>query len=247
MKTSTGYRVIFQRDYRYEMIKCLGCDAISFRRVETMPTFDSDGEDIEGVAYYPPRVARRSPEWLSDHVGWNLTSGEDIPEIIINILTEIYEALHNNSKRLVAMGVRAVLDAIMVDKVGDQGSFTRNLDTLKKADYLSVRQEAILSTILEAGHAAIHRGWQPTDDQISTLLDITESLIESIYIHEPRAERLEKVVPNRRHSEQTCGAASLSRRVPPLTGLRHRARQYLKAAGLSRIMATVSLEYCGCE
>ena len=197
-KTSTGYRIKFQRDYRYEMIKCLGCDAISFRRVETIPDFfDADVEDVENVDYYPPRVARRSPEWLSDYAGWNLTGGEDIPATIIDILKEIYEAVHNNSKHLVAMGVRAVIEAIMVDKVVDQGTFGKNLDALKKADYLSVRQEMVLSTILEAGHAAIHRGWQPTDDQISTLLDITESLIESIYVHELRAERLEKVIPKR--------------------------------------------------
>lgn len=34
-------------------------------------------------------------------------------------------------------------------------------------------QETVFSTILDADTR--HRGWRPTDDQISTLLDITEA------------------------------------------------------------------------
>src|SRR5271157_2537733 len=72
-----------------------------------------------------------------------------------------------------------------------------NLDEFQKAGYLSERQRTALDTIFEAGHAAIHRGWEPTEDDIRTLMDITESVIESVYLHGVRAERLEKVVPKR--------------------------------------------------
>ena len=76
------------------------------------------------------------------------------------------------------MGIRAALENVMVNKVDDTGIFNTNMDAFQAAGYLSVRQKFNLETILEAGHATIHRGWVPTDDDIITLLDISESIIE---------------------------------------------------------------------
>lgn len=95
------------------------------------------------------------------------------------------------------MGIRAALENLMVQKVGDQYSFKANIDALQKADYLSVRQAGVLDSILEAGHAAIHRQWVPTTDDIVTLLEITNNLIESVYLHEDRVRALENNVPKR--------------------------------------------------
>jgi len=95
------------------------------------------------------------------------------------------------------MGIRAVLEAVMIDKSGDHQSFKNNTDAFEKAGYLSERQRSTINTILEVGHAAIHRAWEPTEDDIETLFRITVSVIESVYLHEPRAERLERTVPRR--------------------------------------------------
>lgn len=51
--------------------------------------------------------------------------------------------------------------------------------------------------MLEAGHAATHRGWEPQENDIKTILEITEHLIEDIYIHHDSASKLEKVLPRR--------------------------------------------------
>ena len=98
------------------------------------------------------------------------------------------------------MGIRAALDAMIIDKVEDQGSFRRNVDEFVKAGYLSVRQRQTLDAILDAGHAAVHRGWNPTADDINKLLDIAEGMIATIYIHEGGAQNLEEKVPRRRPS-----------------------------------------------
>jgi hypothetical protein len=95
------------------------------------------------------------------------------------------------------MGIRAILESVMIDKVGDHNGFTANVDAFQGMGYLSVRQRGILDSILEAGHAAIHRKWHPTPDDINALLDITESVVELGYLHENRAGELEKRVPKR--------------------------------------------------
>ncbi|HME22075.1 MAG TPA: DUF4145 domain-containing protein [Acetobacteraceae bacterium] len=109
---------------------------------------------------------------------------------------EIYTAVHNDSRRLAAMGIRAALERVMIDKIGsDQGTFKNNTDAFDKAGYLSVRQRGHIDTILEAGHAAIHREWQPSDQDIITLLDITESVIEAAYLHDQLSNALDRKIP----------------------------------------------------
>jgi uncharacterized protein DUF4145 len=151
-------------------------------------------EHFEEISYYPSRIARRTPDWINDReVLFYLL---EVP--VIPLMQEVYRAVYNESRRLAAMSIRASLEILMIDKVGDQGSFKANVDALQQEGYLSVRQSLTLASILEAGHATIHRGWVPTHKDITTLLDITESIIETVYLHEWRARDLEKNIPKRR-------------------------------------------------
>lgn len=183
---------------RYEILKCRGCGEVSFRYTSSF-----DGEYEPTVICYPPAIARQKPDWMRD-LFLRFRGDYDkenppptVPDKIRGIMDEVYIALQNDSRRLCAMGIRATLERVMIDKVGDHGLFIKNLDEFEKVGYLSARQRTVLDTILDAGHASIHRGWEPTKDDIRTLLDITESVIESVYLHEASAERLEKTVPKR--------------------------------------------------
>lgn len=113
------------------------------------------------------------------------------------LITEVYAAVQNDLRCLAAMGIRATLETIMRGKVGSQRTFRALVDEFQKAGYLSVRQAGSLDSILEAGHAATHRDWEPTDQDIATLLDITEAVIATVYLHESRATALEANLPKR--------------------------------------------------
>jgi uncharacterized protein DUF4145 len=187
-----------------ELLKCKGCDGVSVRQKTCMGEeiqtedelrrdFGDDWTDFLEVVYYPPVSARRKPEWMHPYYWPN----QPIPDPVKALMQEIYTALQNGSRRLVAMGTRAVLETIMVNKAGDHHSFTRNLDEFQKTGYLSLRQRNTVEAILEAGHATIHRGWEPTAFDINALMDITESVIETTYLHEPQARKLETNMPRR--------------------------------------------------
>ena len=120
-----------------------------------------------------------------------------IPKPVAELMEEVYKALQSDSPRLAAMGIRASLELVMTTTIGDRGSFRENLDAFQQAGYLSLRQVHVVQAILEPGHASIHRGWTPTSDDISTLMDITESVIESTFLHEYRAKNLEGKIPPR--------------------------------------------------
>jgi hypothetical protein len=176
----------------YEMLKCRGCEGVTLRHTRQWGSRDA----APITFYYPPAVSRRAPLWI-DHGLYLLLYDKGVPTPICSLMKEIYTAVQNGSTKLVAMGIRAVLESVMIERVGDQGTFKSNMDAFQKAGYLSLRQAGTLDSLLEAGHAAIHRGWEPKNDDIVTLLDITENLIETVYLHEHRARDLDKKLPKR--------------------------------------------------
>src|SRR5271167_4532365 len=178
----------------HEMLRCRGCDNVIMRFTEYLefedmtPSVYYYTEGTLSDAYFTAELNRRSrPAWI----------GKEIPSTIHSIMHEIYSAVEHRLLRLAAMGIRAALENVMKEKVGDR-PFNALIDEFQKAGYLSTRQALSLDSIIEAGHATIHRGWQPTREDIDTFLDITESLIEAVYSHEDRARELDQRVPRRK-------------------------------------------------
>jgi hypothetical protein len=113
-------------------------------------------------------------------------------------LEEIYGAVGKSSHRLAALGIRCLLEQVMIDKVGDHGQFAKNLNTFHTQGFLSLSERDSLSAILEVGHATMHRFHKPKEEDIETMLDIVETILASVYIHPDRANRIADRVPPRR-------------------------------------------------
>jgi hypothetical protein len=179
---------------KYEMLKCCGCDSITLRHTEWFSeNYDDEGNVQPVFYYYPPSISRPEPKWLSSLD----TILDDEKKFIYDLMKEIYNSLHNDSRRLATMGIRALIEHIMIQNGGDRGSFAKNLEALGAQGLVSLSQEDILSTVLEAGHATIHRSYSPSTEDLHTCMDITESLVASIYIHPDRANKLKQKIPKR--------------------------------------------------
>jgi hypothetical protein len=174
----------------YAMLKCSGCGSIKLRHRE----WYSDGSLVPTIYYYPSEIFRPTPKWLLDFLLEVDIFNDGNP---YNLLIEIYVALQNDQRALAAMGIRALLESIMIEKIGDQGMFSENLNKFANEGYVSRIQRERLETILDAGHAAMHRLYKPSEEDLITLVDITESIVESIYIHGSKVERLKKRIPPR--------------------------------------------------
>jgi hypothetical protein len=185
----------------YELLKCCGCNNVQFRHSNWFSEdFDpSTGQYVLHVKHYPPPSFREKPKWLFAHY---LSEHEIfVPEIkdnIENLITEIYIALQNCAPKLALLGIRALLEAIMLDKIGDTGSFKGNINEFQDEGYISIKQMDVLEPVLEAGHAAMHRGYKPDPHEVASLMDITESIIETIYINECRTKNLSQKIPPRK-------------------------------------------------
>ncbi|MBB1425431.1 DUF4145 domain-containing protein [Shewanella sp. SG44-2] len=172
----------------YETLRCRGCEEIKLRHTSMFSEHQEDD-----VHYFPPLVFRRRPEWFED-LYFEVSSEEEFVESLLN---EIYVAVQNNLLNLALMGVRSLIEKVMIAKVGDNRSFAKNLNAFASKGFVSIKQKENLSTILEAGHAAIHRKYNPRENEVITVLDITEHIIESVYLHESKVSNLKKRVPQR--------------------------------------------------
>lgn len=180
---------------RYELLKCAGCEHIVFRHVAIhSQNYDDDGNLEEVITYSPPKQVRKKPSLLSTVAGGLQFV---IKDVISDLLDEIYVALHSECPRVAAMGIRALIEHVIIDKVGDQGNFQKNLIEFENKGFLSSSEKTILDTALEVGHASIHRDHRPALDVLNSCLDIVESLINRLYLWPLQADSIKKTIPVR--------------------------------------------------
>lgn len=171
---------------KYETLKCLGCENIKLRHTSW---FSED--DGYKTTYFPPAIFRQRPSWLKN-LWLELPIENDFVEPLLH---EIYVAVQNNLPRLAAMGVRALIENVMISTSGDHGNFSKNILEFEKSGFVSRIQRERIEAILEAGHATMHRAFKPSNEDIVTLVDIAEHIIETVYLHESKVQELKKRVP----------------------------------------------------
>jgi hypothetical protein len=144
------------------------------------------GNDEVTIKNYPPSFSRRSPKWK-----------HKIPRQIGSLLDEVYNALHADSRRLLIMGTRTIVDMVILDKVGDIGSFQEKLKALEKLGFIGQKNREFLTAALDAGSAAAHRGHVAKPEEVEHVMDIIENLLETVYVLHAAAEKLKKSIPPR--------------------------------------------------
>jgi hypothetical protein len=174
---------------KYETLQCCGCEDVRVRVTSTGPYPTT-------VGYWPGATLRRIPLWIHD-VDLVAPAEGSHKKAIYALLREVYQALQNAQPALASMGMRAILEAVMVDKVQDQGTFAKNLEVFASAGYVGTLQLQHIEAVLDVGGAAIHRGHIPEMDDLLPLLNLVEQVVESIYVREGEIARAAGRVPPR--------------------------------------------------
>ena len=179
------------------IVECCGCEHLAFsKRSHFSEHVEYDHHPMTGElqvvphwdeAIYPPVTYRSPPAWF-----------EDLPDLTLRqISEEVYKSLQSESLYLATFGSRTLLDRLLVLTVGDKGTFEKGLNALVGEGKISQHEREILAPVLEAGHAAAHRGWAPTREQIKTILDTVEGLVHRLLVLPKLTEELEEAVPGR--------------------------------------------------
>ncbi|AFI89934.1 DUF4145 domain-containing protein [Pectobacterium parmentieri] len=171
-----GDQIVWFEEDNYYFSECMGCENITLHIESTYSGLDNEYYTTQ----FPPKIIRKEPKWLYRIDGDGMVLGTSDK---IEIFREIYISLKNNTPRLAVMGVRALLEMVMIENIEDQGSFVKNLSKLKESGYISNYQFEAINKVIEAGHASMHRSYKASSDEVSSIMDITENIIESIYIN----------------------------------------------------------------
>jgi hypothetical protein len=169
---------------QFELFQCLGCEDVCLR----VSRWDSEmpPDVVPETHFYPPRVFRRQPKWLSE-----------LPRDLQGILEEVYGALAADSRRLAAMGVRAAVDTVLSHKVGEMGGFAQRLQELEKVGFVGRADREHLAAVVDMGNAAAHRTHAPSADDLTHAIDILENVLRSAYQLADAACTIRKNTPRR--------------------------------------------------
>ena len=195
----------FYHEIKYRLLRCMGCGT---ELLEKTDVSDNSRHNIGGdltpsVTRFPPPMYRDLPSWAYELIGPHaVVSGlTDIP--LISLLGEIYTAVNHDCPAIAVMGIRAVLETVMIEKVGDNGNFIRNMKAFRDEGFISEIQYEVLNSLLELGHAAIHRAHTPSMPDVIAALDVTENIIHSVYIMTCRLEKSFKNLPAKKFKANT--------------------------------------------
>ncbi|MGH7075305.1 MAG: DUF4145 domain-containing protein [Stellaceae bacterium] len=187
----------------WSIIECGGCHTVTFVHSHW---FSEDTEYTEDGStpilhrdLYPPTPSRKMPEWGVDaYLG---LKNEDL--WVVKLHADIYAAVGMEAFALAAMGTRAIVDFAVTSTAGEEGTFKDKLNRMRKQHPITETQVEVIYAAFDAGSAAAHRGYSPTREEVFTLLDITESLLQQLYIDPVRQRR------------QAQAAEALKSKTPP--------------------------------
>jgi hypothetical protein len=177
----------------FATLQCRGCETVSLQHI-------SDDGEFENVKNYPtlPLLRRSAPSSLL--LFRLFPPNSDIP--VAELLDEIYSAARSGLRRLTTLGLRALLEQLIISKVGDHRSFKGNLERFTESGYTSINQRDALDAVYEVGSAAMHRGFNPSMSEIELMLDAVEKVLGGIYGIRPEIIS-SNVPPKRRRPSPT--------------------------------------------
>jgi hypothetical protein len=187
----------------YQIVRCNGCDRLSFRALESNSedlAYDEKGETIvsQSEALYPERPNRSLVDelYLRDGV-------YDVPQIIQSIYRETLSAVQHNLPTLAGVGIRAVIEATCQDLKAKKRNLADKIDELVSMSLLTPAGAEILHGIRLLGNDAAHDMKAPNRKQITAALKVIDHLLLGVYVLPQEASVLPKPKSPNKASKKT--------------------------------------------
>lgn len=195
-------------DIDYRILQCRGCASVYFQEAmissedpELVAVLIDGREQLtlpERVTHWPPPLVRPKPAWCSkpDFIFAN--------RILSRLLDDVYGTLNADLKVPAAVSARTAFDAaseqLGIDAVR---TFSQKLDALTTQGRIGQDERQVLEVLVEAGSAAVHRGWEPNLEQLDTIVSILEDFLHRTFVLRQKADGLRKAVPAKRRAKKS--------------------------------------------
>lgn len=161
----------------YQVVRCLGCETLSFRRTEgSDQDFVQIGEDEweyqPRIDIYPSPSEGRQP----------LADANLLPEKIQRIYEETLKALNDTQPVLCGIGVRAIVETICKDKNAPGGDLFHKVNGLVGLGVLTQDGADILHKVRTLGNEAAHEVKPHSLQELGLAFDVVDHLLLGVYI-----------------------------------------------------------------
>lgn len=162
----------------YQIIKCKGCKALSYREVSATSEdyFQIDEDEwelMEQEKLYPSRIEGRKD------------LGEDIlylPSDLARIYRETAAALTNNLPILAGIGLRAIVETVCKEKKASGKDLYNKINDLVVQRVITPVDADILHKVRSLGNSSAHEVKPHTPTQLSLAMGVLENMLKAVYI-----------------------------------------------------------------
>ncbi len=171
----------------HAVVKCCGCDSVSFRKAfhdyETVIQIGDDEWDYDLTVDIYPKKARGKLDL------------QHAPEIVKSIYDETCNAFSDGSYTLAGIGFRATIEAICNDQEIAGKELHTRINNLAAKGLISKKDSTRLHSIRFLGNDAAHDIKKPSVQTLEAALTIIEHLLTTIYLIDKQTKgRLQEVI-----------------------------------------------------
>jgi len=184
--------------HHHHLVQCNGCETVFYHHNEhfsehTTHTWRKGEwieEPIDMINTFPAIEPFESPEWIA-----KLASVDDL---LFQIFNEMYFAYAKDHFILSAIGLRTIFDRTTeILNIHPGLSLDAKVDALKKDGFIGETEASVLSTVINAGNSAAHRGWSPKKSEFIELLDVIEKFVERTVLGKRSLDHISQQLPPR--------------------------------------------------
>ena len=176
-------QVSYDQDYHassiYMILRCLGCDNLSFRQDYEDYEQGNANSDADGGWEYPVEI-KIFPKYIAGHVG--LDRPYAIPGLVRKIYLQTLSAIKEDATILVGLGLRAIIEAVCNDLTVTGSNLEKRINSLSSRGHISKKDAERLHAIRFLGNDAAHDIKEAVRSQVDVALRIVEHLLTSVYI-----------------------------------------------------------------
>lgn len=182
--------------HHHRLLQCSGCDSIFYHLNENFSEHtiqeQIDGEfrevPIDMVTTYPSYEENLLPSWMSKL--------ESADAQLFQIFNEVYFTSYHDHLILSSIGLRTIFDRTSeLLKIHPGLSLNAKIAKLKDEGFIGDTESKILSTIVDAGSAAAHRGWIPGRIEFKQMLRAIENFVQRTVLTERSLAHIKQKIP----------------------------------------------------
>jgi hypothetical protein len=168
----------------HQIIRCLGCETISFRRTtgsdhDLVQIGEDEWEYQPLVEIYPNPREGRQP----------LTDSNLLPDKIQRIYEESLAALNETQPVLCGIGIRAIIETVCKDKNATGSDLYHKINSLVTLGVLTQDGADILHKLRTLGNDAAHEVKPHSIQELGLAFDVVDHLLLGVYILPEHAKK----------------------------------------------------------